>query len=75
VLDGEHLGLLPVDDGGFTIYFANFPIAYFDSRTRRMLPLSKHNPFYRAEAMEGEDVPLHLHPSLNHPKSVSDVPV
>jgi transposase InsO family protein len=65
VLDGEHVGLLPVDDGGFTIYFAKFPIAYFDSRTRRVLPLSK---LYRAEAGEGERSPS----PAPHPLNQSD---
>ena len=54
VLDGEHVGLLPVGDDRFTIYFAKFPIACFDSRRRRVLPLPQRDPFYRAEAGEGE---------------------
>ena len=41
VLWGEPVGLLPVDDRWYTIYFAQFPIARFDSRQLRVLPLKK----------------------------------
>lgn len=39
VLWGERVGLLPVDDRWFTIYFAQFPIARLDSRHARIAPL------------------------------------
>src|SRR5262249_40916118 len=41
VLWGERIGLLPVDDHCYTIYFGQFPIARFDSRHAFLLPLSK----------------------------------
>jgi transposase InsO family protein len=68
VLDGEHVGLLPVGDGWFTIYFAKFPIACFDSRRRRVLPLPTRDPFYRDEAGEGESSPS----PAPHPLTQSD---
>jgi len=41
VLWGENVGLLPEDDRWFTIYFARYPIARFDSQKLRATPLSK----------------------------------
>ncbi len=41
VLWGERIGLLPVDDRWFTIYFAHLPLASFDSRLRQVVPLPK----------------------------------
>ena len=41
VLWGERVGLLPVDDRWFTIYFAHLPLASFDSRLRHVVPLPK----------------------------------
>jgi transposase InsO family protein len=42
VLWGERIGLLPVDDRWFTIYFAHVPLASFDSRLRQVVPLPKN---------------------------------
>jgi len=56
VLWGERIGLLPIDDRFFTIYFAAFPIARFDSRRRLVLPLRREN-FYEDEAGEGDESP------------------
>ncbi len=39
VLWGENVGLLPEDDHWFTIYFAQYPIARFDSQKLRATPL------------------------------------
>lgn len=54
VLWGERVGLLPLDDRWYTIYFAQIPLARFDSWQRRVLPLPKNNCFYGADAGEGE---------------------
>ena len=65
VLWGERVGLLPIDERWYTVYFAEFPVARFDSWQRRVLPLpTAKNPqgkkavepagFYIAEAGEGE---------------------
>jgi transposase InsO family protein len=59
-LVGERIALLSSDDDCFTIFFAQFPIACFDSRRLRILPLSQHT-LYRDEAGEGEFSPS-LHP-------------
>lgn len=35
VLRGERVGLQPVDDGLYTVYFAQVPLVLFDTRTRK----------------------------------------
>lgn len=54
VLWGEHVGLLPVDERWYTIYFAQFPIARFDSHNLRVLKPSQEKDIYNDEAGEGE---------------------
>ena len=39
VLWGERVGLMPEDDRWFTIYFAQLPLARFDSHKLRVTPL------------------------------------
>ena len=41
VLWGEPVGLLPVDDGVYTVYFAHMPLGVFNERLRRVMPLDK----------------------------------
>ena len=41
VLDGERIGLEPVDDRYYRVYLASFPIALFDSQQRCMRNLPK----------------------------------
>lgn len=57
VLWGEPVGLLPVDDRWYTIYFAQFPIARFDSRQLRVLPIKKAKEFGITGAGEGDASP------------------
>jgi len=44
VLWGERVGLLPIDERWYTVYFAELPLARFDSWQRRVVPLetAKH---------------------------------
>jgi len=39
VLWGERIGLLPMDDRYYRVYFATFPLAWFDSHELCILPL------------------------------------
>lgn len=55
VLWGESVGLLPGEDPWFTIYFAHLPIARFNARLLRVLPLPKDYDI--AEAGKGEGSP------------------
>ncbi len=50
VLQGERVGLPPLDERCFTIYFAQFAIARFDSYKLRIVPLPKEESFDIAEA-------------------------
>jgi transposase InsO family protein len=68
VLWGEPIGLLPVDDRWFTVYFARFPIARFDSRQLRVLPLNKAKEYDSARAGEGEASPSPAPHPLNPQK-------
>ena len=42
VLWGEPIGLFPVDDGLFTIYFAHLPLVCFDPQRGKLVPLAAH---------------------------------
>jgi transposase InsO family protein len=57
VLWGERVGLLPVDDRWFTIYFAQFPIARFDRQELRVTPLSMTRGFSKVSAQAGDVSP------------------
>jgi putative transposase len=56
-LTGESIGLLPVDDRFYTVYFAAFPIARFDSHQRVIVPQLKEKDYSGVEAGEGEVSP------------------
>lgn len=72
VLWGESVGLLAEDDRWFTIYFAQLPIARFDSQQLRVRPLSKSREFCRGDAREGEASPSPaLHPLTAEEQKVS----
>lgn len=57
VLWGERVGLLPIDDRWYRVYFAHLPLASFDSWARRVVPLAKAESFYRADAGAGDVSP------------------
>src|SRR6267378_782783 len=57
VLWGERVGLLPVDDRWYTVYFAHVPIGRFDSKQLRMSPLPKAGVDYKADVGKGEASP------------------
>jgi hypothetical protein len=70
VLWGEKIGLLPVDEHLYTVYFAQVPLARFDSRRSCLTPLPKAKSFYRAGA-GGEASPSPAPLPLNHNEKVS----
>jgi transposase InsO family protein len=57
VLWGERIGLLPVDDHSYTVYFAQFPIARFDTRHAYLTPLPKQGLITKTDAGKGEVSP------------------
>jgi len=68
VLWGERVGLEPVDDRYWCVYFAAFPIACFDSRELRTFPLPKQEEFEMDEAGEGDVSPSPAPHPLNQPE-------
>jgi transposase InsO family protein len=54
VLWGERIGLLPVEEHNYIVFFARFPLARFDSRSLKVLPLPDGHDFYGDEAGEGQ---------------------
>jgi len=76
VLWGEKVGLLPEDDRWFTIYFAQLPLARFDSEKLRVTPLPGKRGFDKVGAGEGDRSPFPCTPSPRPrgPKSVRDAP-
>lgn len=53
-LVGERIGLLPLDERHYLVYFAQFPIARFDSHKLRLRPLDQNQVDYSGDAREGE---------------------
>ena len=56
-LTGENIGLLPIDDRFYTVYFAAFPIARLDGHELRILPQPKRPDDFGVGAGEGEAFP------------------
>jgi len=56
-LMGERIGLAAVDDRWYTIYFAEFSLGHFNSRTRTVHRISSAVGFNRDDAGEGELLP------------------
>src|SRR6266481_3634698 len=71
VLWSERVGLLPEDDRWFTIYFAQFPIARFDSQQLRVTPLPKTRGLYK-DGEAGDMSPASpSHPPVERDQKVS----
>lgn len=72
VLWGENIGLLPEDDRWFRIYFAQLPLARFDSRKLELTPLPKSADNGNAGAGEGDSSPSPApHPRIDENQKVS----
>jgi transposase InsO family protein len=67
---GERIGLLAEDDRWFTIYFAQIPVARFDSQKLRVTALPKSGGFYKVDAGEGVPSPA-PHPRGQEDQKVS----
>ncbi|HEY1210005.1 MAG TPA: IS481 family transposase [Terracidiphilus sp.] len=57
VLWGERVGLLPVDDDCFEVYFAHVPLALFDPKRRKTYPLPKGGGVQTTCAVSGAAAP------------------
>ena len=74
-LMGERIALQAIDDRWYTIYFAQFPLAQFDSRTRTVHRLPPAPVSTEREQGKGELPPSPApHPQNPGPKSVNHVP-
>ncbi len=74
VLWGERVGLLPEDDRWFTIYFAQLPIARFDSHKLQVTPLPETGGCDNVTAGEGASAPSPaVHPPIGPDQKVSDM--
>ena len=69
VLWGERIGLLPVDEDWFTVYFAHLPLARFHRRKLCVVPWAKKTGFYEAEAREEDKSPSPAPPPLTQPEN------
>ena len=69
-LIGERIGLLPIDDRIYTVYFARFPIARFDSCRRLVLPLNHEHRRERTLEEEGGE---YSPPSSSTPQTLLKV--
>jgi putative transposase len=56
-LMGEAIGLLPLDERVYTVYFAAFPIARFDSHRQVIVPLPRERDYVGVGAGEEEVSP------------------
>jgi transposase InsO family protein len=57
VLWGEPVGLLPVDDGLHTVYFAHMPLALFDEKHGRTYPLPRPKMGQQSRFVSGAMAP------------------
>ncbi len=57
VLWGEPIGLLPVDDETYTVYFAHLPLVRFDARNCKLAPLPDKAPDKHARSGSGQACP------------------
>jgi len=73
VLWGERVGLLPVDDDCFTVYFAHMPLARFDARTRKTYPLPKGGGVQTTRAVSGAAAPETAKQNLPNEEKVSEM--
>jgi transposase InsO family protein len=63
VLWGERIGLEQIDDGIFTVYFAHLPLAQFDARTGKLIPVKRAAT--AALSCGGQACPQHQSKSKN----------
>jgi hypothetical protein len=57
VLWGEPVGLLPVDQDRYTVYFAHVPLALFDARTGKTYRLPRSRRYETEEQEQRQNLP------------------
>jgi len=73
VLWGERVGLLPVDDDCFRVYFAHVPLALFDIRSRKTYPLPKGGGMQTTRTVSGAAAPETEKQNLPDKEKVSEM--
>jgi len=71
VLWGERVGLLPVDDGLYRVYFAHMPLAMFDERYRKTYPLPRPKQGQKSRFVSGAMAPETKNQNLPDKEKVS----
>ena len=71
-LRGENIGLLPIDERFYTVYFAAFPIARFDGHQLRIVPRPKGVISARVQGKGKLPLPLHPIPSRQRRKKCQE---
>jgi transposase InsO family protein len=73
VLWGERVGLLPVDDGVYTVYFAHVPVARFDAQTGKTYRLPRARTAQTAPCDGGQACPPSQNETLPNRENVSGI--
>ena len=73
VLWGEKVGLMPFDDGLYTVYFAHIPLALFDERSRKTYPLPKPKMGQQSRFVSGAMAPETKNKNLPDKGKVSEM--
>jgi transposase InsO family protein len=73
VLWGERVGLLPVDDGCFTVYFAHMPLALFDAKHGKTYPLPRAKGPQTTRSVSGAAAPETGKQNLPDKEKVSEM--
>jgi transposase InsO family protein len=73
VLWGERVGLLPVDDGCFTVYFAHMPLALFDAKHGKTYPLPRAKGPQTTRSVSGAAAPETEKQNLPDKEKVSEM--
>jgi hypothetical protein len=75
VLWGERIGLLSIDERGFTVYFAQFPWHDSTACSVESCPCrSRNSSTEREQGKRISSLPLHPSPNVNRGESVRHVP-
>jgi len=73
VLWGERVGLLPVDDGLHTVYFAHMPLALFDEKSRKTYPLPRPKKGQQSRFVSGAMAPETKNQNLPDKEKMSEM--
>ena len=73
MLWGERVGLLPVDEGCYTIYFAHMPVARFDTRSGKTYRLPRGKGVQTRRSVSWATAPETEKQNLPDKEKVSDM--